>query len=266
MKTLLLVTAAALALGTGLASAADLPARMPVKAAPIMEPAFSWTGFYLGANLGGKWGRFDETLSATALAGAPAIGFTSDSQSSIVGGGQLGYMWQTGQFVFGVEGDIDGTGLRRSATAVAPVVAPFVAGDSLTVRNDWQASARGRLGLTWDRTLLYVTGGGSWANLRANAAFVPAGAVPGTALSIDRTLFGWTVGGGVDFGLTQNWSLGAEYRFTRYDTSREAFGPLTTTAAGATTPINLSTALDTHEVTARLNYHFSVPAPVTARY
>jgi outer membrane immunogenic protein len=244
------------------AVAADLrPA--PITKAPIAPVAavYDWTGFYFGGNAGGKWGSFDHTIST----GAPiaALGFSGDSDASFVGGGQVGYMWQTGAFVFGVEGDIDATRLRNTFTAVAPVPAPFLPGDSVALRNDWQASARGRIGYAWDRVLVYATGGGAWGNIKATGTFAPSGAIPGTIVALDRTVFGWTVGGGLDYGLAPGWSLGAEYRFTRYDDNNgSGFGLLTTTAGGATTPLSLASRLETHEVTARLNYHFNWGGPV----
>jgi outer membrane immunogenic protein len=244
--------------------AADLPARPVYKAAEPVAAGFSWTGLYLGGNVGGKWGRFNETVSNPVA----ALAFTGDSDASFVGGGQLGYMWQAGQFVFGVEGDIDATRLRNTFTSVGLPPAPFVAGDTLAVRNDWQASARGRLGWAWDRVLIYGTGGAAWANLKATGTFPAVGAIPGTITALDRTVFGWTVGGGLDYALAPGWSLGAEYRFTRFDNDNNGtgFGLLTTSAAGATTPLTLTSRLDTHEVTARLNYHFNTGGSVAARY
>jgi outer membrane immunogenic protein len=256
----------------GVACAIALPAfaadlSRPVYKAPAPAPvaAYDWTGFYLGGNLGGKWGNFDTTI--TSGTGA-VLGFSGSGDASFVGGGQLGFMWQTGQFVFGIEGDIDATRLGKDFTSVLGV-GPFVVGDSLALRNDWQASARGRLGYAWDRTLIYVTGGGSWANLKATATFVPVGAIPGTILSGDRTAFGWTIGGGVDYGIAPGWSLGVEYRFTRYDSDNNgtALGSLITSAAGASTPLTFNRTLDTNEVTARVNYHFNWSGPaVAARY
>ena len=239
MRSLLLATASVFVLGSGLAYAADLPVKAPPMVAP---PPFSWTGFYMGVNLGGKNSKFNETLSTPTA----SLSFTSSGTSGIVGGGQFGYMWQSSQWVFGVEGDFDGTSLGRSVTAVT-TVGPFIPGDTLSVRNNWEASARGRLGWAADRTLFYVTGGGSWANL--NASFFPVGLI-GT--SADRTLFGWTVGGGIDYAFASGWSLGGEYRFTRYENNRNSgLGTL------VGTPVTLSSTLDTNEITARLNYHFN---------
>ena len=193
MRYILLATTGIFALASGLAFAADLPVKAPPMVAP---PPFSWTGFYLGGNLGGKNAKFNESLSTPTA----SLGLSSSGTSGIVGGGQIGYLWQTNQWVFGVEGDFDGTGLRRSLTAVS-FVGPFIPGDTLNVRNNWQASARGRLGWAMDHTLLYVTGGGSWANFKAD--FLPVGLIGASA---DRTLFGWTVGGGIDYAFAGGWS------------------------------------------------------------
>jgi outer membrane immunogenic protein len=233
------------------AMAADLSARPVYKApAPVGEAVFSWTGFYIGGNIGAKWGRFDETLSGPNNSVTFSRG---DSNTEFVGGGQIGYLWQTGQFVFGIEGDIDATRLRDSVT-VGTAFGPFVPGDTLSVRNDWQSSVRGRVGWAFDRMMLYVTGGGAWANLKATGTFVPSGTVPGLTVTRDKTAFGWTLGGGVDYMLTGGWSLGAEYRFTRFD--RENEGTLGTLLTVPPTPITATTSLDTHEVTARVSYHF----------
>ena len=234
------------------AMAADLSARPVYKApAPVAAAVFSWTGFYLGGNLGAKWGRFDETLSGPF----DSITFSrGDSNTSFVGGGQIGYLWQTGQFVFGIEGDIDATRLRDSVR-VERAFGPFVPGDTLEVRNNWQSSVRGRLGWAFDRTLLYVTGGGAWANLEATGNFVPFGPTPGLTVERDKTVFGWTLGGGVDYMLAGGWSLGAEYRFARFDRDNDlALGNLS--VIGGTTPITATSNFDTHEVTARISYHF----------
>ena len=246
------------------ALAADLPQPVYTKAPPpppVM--AYNWSGFYLGGNLGGKWSQYESSI--TSGSGA-VLGFSGSGDASFVGGGQIGYMWQTGQWVFGIEGDIDATRLSKSFTAVTGV-GPFVPGDTLALRNDWQASARGRIGYAWDRTLIYFTGGGSWANIKAAANFVPVGAIPGTVVSGDRTPFGWTIGGGLDYGIAPGWSLGVEYRFTRYQNDNSnSFGLLTTTAGGTTTPLSISRSLDTSEVTARVNYHFNYSGPAAAQY
>jgi outer membrane immunogenic protein len=242
--------ACALALPAG---AADLSRPVPYTKAPIAAPvsAYSWSGFYLGGNAGAKWANFDETFSSGTLT---PLGFTRDSDVTWLAGGQLGFMWQTGQFVFGIEGDMDATHLHNSFTS-AGVVGPFVAGDTFAVKNDWQASARGRLGWAVDRTLFYITGGGAWANVKTTATFVPVAGVNAlTVLTNNRTMFGWTFGGGIDYGIAPGWSIGAEYRFTRFDHNN---GNTLGTLAGVVSPIAFNTHLDTNEVTARVNYHFN---------
>jgi len=245
------------------AVAADLRTPAPVyqAPAPVGAAVFSWTGFYLGGNLGAKWASFDETLSGPVNSVAFSRG---DSNTEFLGGGQIGYLWQTGQFVFGIEADIDATRLGDSVT-VTRTVTPFVAGDTLSVRNDLQSSLRGRIGWAFDRTLIYATGGGAWANLKTTGTFVPVGPTPGFTASNDKTVFGWTVGGGLDYMLMAGWSLGAEYRFTRFERDKEfSLGALP--IVGGTSPISATTNLDTHEVTARISYHFGGGGFGGARY
>jgi outer membrane immunogenic protein len=257
LKSALLASVACAIAAPGFA--ADLSRPVPYTKAPIAEPvsAYNWSGFYLGANAGAKWANFDETFRSGTLT---PLGFSGDSDVSWLAGGQLGFMWQTGQFVFGIEGDMDATHLHNSFTSVG-VVGPFVAGDSFAIKNDWQASARGRLGYAFDRTLLYVTGGGAWANVKTTAAFVPVGTIPGVVLTNNRTIFGWTLGGGIDYGIAPGWSIGAEYRFTRFERNNNDLGFITPVV-----PVAFDTHLDTNEVTARVNYHFNWSGPVAARY
>src|SRR4051812_19972117 len=88
------------------ALAADLRTPQPVAPAPVAAAVFSWTGFYIGGNLGAKWANFDETLSGPVN----SIVFSrGESNTEFLGGGQIGYLWQTGQFVFGIEADVDST-------------------------------------------------------------------------------------------------------------------------------------------------------------
>src|SRR3954464_4798521 len=262
MKVALLASAAwTLAVPAG---AADLSRPVPYTKAPVPEPiaAYSWSGLYLGANAGAKWANFREDFRSGTLT---PLDFRGDSDVSWLAGGQLGFMWQTGQFVFGIEGDMDATHLHNSFTSPG-VVGPFVAGDTFAVKNDWQASARGRLGYAWDRTLLYVTGGGAWANIKTTGTFVPfAGVNTTTVLTNNRTLFGWTLGGGIDYGIAPGWSIGAEYRYTRFENNHNN-GTTLGTVVGVAQPFVYNARLDTNEVTARVNYHFNWAGPVAARY
>jgi outer membrane immunogenic protein len=241
------------------AAAADLGAR-PIGKAPMVAPPppFSWTGCYIGGNIGGKRGELDG--DATLLAVPPLFPLTTtlvfnngDDETGLIGGGQVGCQWQTGAFVFGIEGDFDATDLERTFVVPAGLaIAPFVAGDVFTLSNDWQASLRGRLGWAFDRFMIYATGGVAWANFEATAALVGTPFI----VSTDKTLTGWTVGGGGEWAFTPNWSLGVEYRFSQFD--RENFGLGNLTVPGAVLPLAVNAELETHEITARVNYRFNL--------
>ena len=187
MKKILLATVGILALGVASGSAADIQRRqaMPAKAPPVYTPAYNWTGFYVGINGGGGWGRSEFT-------GPFATGGSFDTSGGLVGG-TIGYNWQMGQVVFGLEGDGDWSGIKGSA---------FCGGTVCETRNDWLATARGRLGYAFDRFLPYVTGGAAFGNIKTNIAGVG---------SADDTRTGWTAGGGVEYGLGGPWTIKAEY-------------------------------------------------------
>jgi len=264
------------------AAAADLGARPITKAPPVAAPppvtVYNWTSCYIGANGGGDWGRFRASETIAAFGGFPGttvnvpgfgtVATTNDhnSDGSFLAGGQVGCQWQAGNFVFGIEGDADGTDMKQRFVAPAGVAAPFLPGDTLTLRNDLQASVRGRLGYAFDRWLVYATGGVAFADVRGQVGFAPAvGIAPTTLFSNSQTLTGATVGGGVEYAFLNNLSLGAEYRFSSFGHEDFNFGPVN--LAGA--PVSARTDLQSHEVTARLNWHFNLfggGAPGPSRY
>ncbi|MFL5092400.1 MAG: outer membrane protein [Xanthobacteraceae bacterium] len=257
------IGALALAAMTIPTSAADLGRRPPPP--PVMAPpvAYNWSGFYIGGNVGGKWADQDGDIFLDQVVGFTPLGLVgfgnggNGSNGAFVGGGQIGFNWQTGAWVWGVEGDFQGTSLDRTFVCCGPLVpAFFVPGDTFSVKNDWQASFRGRLGYAWDRFMVYATGGVAFANIEATVALQPVGAVPGLFASASDTLTGWTAGGGIEFGLWDNWSLGVEYRFSSFDSSDFNHGNLPLTLI-TSAPLRSSIDLETHEVTARLNYRFS---------
>jgi outer membrane immunogenic protein len=237
------------------ASAADLGAR-PIGKAPMVAPPvpFSWSGCYIGGNIGAKKGSLDgDATILDPLLPVTLVFNGEDSETGFIGGGQVGCQWQTGAFVFGFEGDFDATNLERTFVVPAGlVVPPFVAGDAFTLSNDWQASFRGRLGWAFDRFMIYATGGIAWANFEATAALV---GLP-FLVTADKTLTGWTVGGGLEWAFTPNWSLGLEYRFSQFD--RENFGLGTVAVGPALLPFAVNSELETHEITARVNYRFNL--------
>ncbi len=173
---------------TSQAGAADLGRRaeMPAKA-PYIERVYDWTGFYIGVNGGGGWGR-----SSWDNAVSPTGGF--DLSGGLVGG-TVGFNLQNGPFVFGVEGDVDWSNIKGTTTnAVCPA--------GCETRNDWLGTARGRIGYAFDRLLPYVTGGAAFGNVKAS--------IPGFSGAED-TRVGWTAGAGVEYAFTNNLSAKVEY-------------------------------------------------------
>jgi outer membrane immunogenic protein len=260
--------------------AADLPVKAPM-AAPIMAPAFSWSGCYIGGNVGGKWAQSDGsvTVAPAGIGAGGTVVFARNDASSVIAGGQVGCNIQTGNWVFGLEGDADWQRLRWSRTLVgAALPFPFVAGDFFDVRSDWQASARGRLGYAWDRWMIYATGGAAFLNVNVGTNFIAttAGGVtfPATIVSDEKTLVGWTVGGGLEYAVTNNWIVGVEGRYSNYGTNTFNGGLLATiftpgiAAAGGFTlaPASQTIKLETFEVMGRLSYKFDWGGPVVARY
>jgi outer membrane immunogenic protein len=257
------IGALALAGMTFSASAADIARRPPPVMAPVVAPpvVYNWSGFYIGGNVGGKWADHDGDIFLDQFVGFTPLGVFGNggngSEGAFVGGGQIGFNWQAGSWVFGVEGDFQGTSLERTFVCCGPLApAFFVPGDVISVQNDWQASIRGRIGYAWDRFMVYATGGVAFANIEATVALQPVGVVPGLFASASETLIGGTVGGGIEFGLWDNWTLGAEYRFTRFDSGDFDLGNFFVTPI-TSFPLRSSFDLETHEVTARLNYRFS---------
>jgi outer membrane immunogenic protein len=223
-RVLLATTAFGLLAATAAAMAADLPYRnqMPVKA-PAYGPAFSWTGFYIGVNGGGAFGN-----SSYNFAGLTSTGF--DTSGGLVGG-TIGFNYQMGPVVWGVEGDGDWSGVSGSAVCLGGLF-------TCQTKNDWLATARGRLGYAFDRVLPYVTGGAAFGDIKAG---VPA-------LTVDTTNTGWTVGGGVEYAFLSNWSAKIEYLYI--DLGNVGCGP----ACNGIVPTKVD--FTTNVVRAGLNYRF----------
>jgi outer membrane immunogenic protein len=192
MKRYLLATVSTLALA-GVASAADLPRAMPMKAAPPIV-TWSWTGPYIGLNGGAAW------LKST-FDGIDAVGNVSSGSMTKFGGtfgGQLGYNWQLQNFVLGVEGDVNWVGVSGSA------VPTFWIGGVFTSKLTWLSTVRGRAGILIDPpTLLYATGGFAAGGIE-NDTNVFGG------YSNHNTRYGWTVGGGIEHKFTDHWSAKVE--------------------------------------------------------
>jgi outer membrane immunogenic protein len=193
--------AAALALTLGQASAADLS--LPFKAPPPL-PIFSWTGFYVGADVGYAWGhdRTTEYLTATNT----FTGFKWDyTPTGAVGGLYGGGNYQIGAVVLGLETDLE------LARIEGGFIDPPVGGAGNT-KIDWQGSLRGRLGFAADKVLFYGTGGLAFSNI----SHTYSNLVTGISETTSAVRAGWTAGGGIEMALTQNILLRAEYRYANF--------------------------------------------------
>ena len=193
MKRLILASVAALAPVTmmGAADAADIARRQPIPMnAPAYYAPYNWTGFYFGINGGGGWGNSEWA----SLAGSTG---SFDVSGGLVGG-TIGYNWQLGQWVFGLEGDIDWSDIRGSTSS------GFCAGTSCETRNNWLGTARIRIGYAFDRFLPYVTGGLAFGDVK--------GSMAGFGSSTD-TNAGWTLGGGIEATIAGPWTAKVEYLY-----------------------------------------------------
>ncbi len=233
---------------TGGALAADLPnTKGPPEFAPPPPPAFTWTGFYIGVNGGWAWGdTFDFYFNRTGTSAAEGIrgGFA---------GGTVGYNYEIApNFVIGFEGDGDWADITGDRACPGPTF-------SCTTRVDALGSARGRLGWAWDRALLFVTGGVGIGDFRYNAFTTATGTSFGTPYNTTRV--GWVVGAGVEYAITDNLSIKAEYDYYGFSGSTAPAGDLD---SGTT---YLRTDVQTGKV--GLNWRFETwapPAPVVAKY
>ncbi len=192
MKRFLLGVCAAVVAGPVLA--ADLPPAPPPPQAPAtyipaVAPVYDWSGIYAGINGGYGFG------SSKWTSGAVTTG-TFDTSGGLVGS-TLGANFQSGQFVFGIEGDVDWGDINGS-TSNAPCVT------SCKTTNDWLGTVRLRAGYAFDRVLLFATGGGAFGDIK--------GTVAGFG-STDNTEAGWTAGGGIEVALARRWTAKAEYLF-----------------------------------------------------
>jgi outer membrane immunogenic protein len=226
------------------ALAADLPARMPVKAAPApIVAVYNWTGFYIGAHGGYGWG--EKQWTETTLA-APRPEGSFDVNGPLAGG-QIGFNFQTGMWVFGVEAQASWARIDGDRASLA-----FPA-QRIHTRADALGTFAGRLGVAFNNVLVYGKGGAAWVHDKYS--------VSGTAVaSWDDTRWGWMAGGGVEVALSPNWSIKGEYNFMDFGTER--YNNIACT--GACTPFNEDVKQHIHVVKFGVNYRFG--GPVVARY
>ena len=248
---------------SGVAFAADLPVKAPPPVAPV-APVANWTGFYVGAQIGGA--SFDPSCTTTSTSGllssefpctrAVLEGTTTSSllsSGSVIGGGKIGYDYQ-GLFgwdrvVLGVVGEFDWTHLNSSAQRTINEYS-FASFANASEQIDWLASARGRLGWAFDNVLFYATGGVAWTRIKASTAVFDT---EGTSLasgeiSSDKT--GVVAGGGFEYRFTPNLSFIGEVLWYDFGTTGSNIPCPVAPPRACTVPTTYTTAFRSQDIVA----------------
>lgn len=211
----------------------------------------TWTGFYAGLHAGGAWGKDGSVLDVNYNATNELVPINGGS--TFLGGGQIGYNWQQSAFVFGVEADI--SGLNYLATGQSPT-GPDT---NYSTKATYLGTVRGRVGVAFDRTLLFLTGGLAFTNLRYtvldNVGFPDnvGRQTPNTVNGSEQVNRGWTAGGGIEYAIASNWSVKGEYLYAHFD-GKTVQGVMRA-PPGAITPFVFSDT-DLHIGRVGLNYRY----------
>jgi len=252
MKALLVTATSVVALVfvSGTAVAADLPTKAPVYKAP--PAVYNWSGYYIGAHAGYAWGDTTATDEvATNGACWNSCGFQwTGKPKGFVGGGQVGYNWQTGNWVLGVEADVGYLGTRGSKAA------PISSDTIVNTDGGFYATARARLGVAFNTVLVYGTGGWIGADLGSTV-----NDNIGSSVNTSDGGFksGWTAGGGIEIATGGPWSIKGE--FLHYDLGDKQVGGICC-GGGVTQFFGIKETGNIARV--GLNYHFG--APLVGRY
>jgi outer membrane immunogenic protein len=261
-KIILLAAAGLTAMGLSSASAADLAVKAPYGAP---SPVWNWTGFYAGVHAGAGWGTTESTLTSISGLGVPVtpvnLPIAQNNRSGFLGGGQIGYNYQSGWAVFGVQADIAGLDVKGTTPCITVL--------SCTAKSDWLATATGRIGgVVADKTLVYAKGGAAWLNTTHSVTLPAVGiggigglGVGGTA-STGTTSFGWLIGAGAEYAFSPNWSAFLEYDYMEFDSKNAALdlSALGGLGAGAATGnVAFKNKLSIAKI--GINYKFGGPAP-----
>jgi outer membrane immunogenic protein len=241
MKKFLLVTSCLFALGAAApATAADLAARPYTKAPPMVAAVYDWTGFYIGAN--GGWGSSRNSWDSVPPNAAFGPEGAHDATGGTVGG-QIGYRWQAGTFVFGLEAQGNWADFSGSNAS------QLFAGQVNHTNVDAFGLFTGQVGYAVNNVLLYVKGG---AAVTANSYRSTLGGI--VAVTGDDTRWGGTIGAGLEYAFAPNWSVGVEYDHLFMQDKTYTF-----TAPGGLFGTD-RIRQDVDLVTARLNYRFGGPS------
>jgi outer membrane immunogenic protein len=257
--------------GFSAASAADLGG--PAPSAPLARlpgATYDWTGFYIGVTAGGAWGRFDPRTSTVfsptgyfAASSVPAVnaaGIQRINPSGFLGGVEGGYNWESNNLVLGLETDYQYVGLRGNSTS-GPILYPAFAPSTFTVssRNSINGifTLRPRVGLAANNFLFYVTGGLALTDLNGTYGFTDTFAAATEVGNVTNTEAGYVLGGGIEAGLSPEWTVKAEYLYMNF--SRTSNTSTNLTSLGVNFPTNVFThSMDLTANVARvgLNYRF----------
>jgi opacity protein-like surface antigen len=193
------LTSAIVALGLPQGTlAADLPLKAPIYKAPTAAPVYNWTGFYVGAHIGGAWSNLTLTNDNLGVSWNPG-------GTGFIGGMQAGYNLQAGNFLYGIEGDFDWTTFKGATGPISTSLGLIQASAS----KDWMTTLAARVGITQDRWLVYGKFGGGWVQGSAALNVVNGGAI----WSGSQTNSGWLAGAGIEYAFANNWTGKLEYDY-----------------------------------------------------
>ena len=248
-----------IACGLTAVRAADLALMKP------KEPAYQWTGCYIGLNLGG--GTSGTNFSSSVgpgthlLGGDPVVvaasGGGGANADSVLAGSQAGCNWQTGMLVLGLEGDFDyfhsNPNFGNNTNTLSDGVTPFTISQSLTT--NYLATVRPRIGIGADRNLAYITGGVAFTQASYTESYTDGAAPPGVGTATaSRNLVGWTAGAGWEYAFADHWTVRAEYLIAGFPKT-SAVGAITD-AGGGSNPLSGSSDVTIQLIRAGVNLKF----------
>jgi outer membrane immunogenic protein len=231
--------------------AADLPARMPVKAPPVVAPVFTWTGCYIGAHGGYGWGHKKWSNEFD-------VEFTSHDVDGWLVGGQVGCQIQQDRWVFGIEGQASWADIDGDSIVGEPASTHF----KYSSKTDVLGTIALRLGYAVDRTLFYAKGGLAFAHDKHSIELLVGPQLIDSAPSEKYMRWGWMVGGGIEYAFTGNWSAKIEYNYMHL--GREDVQFCSVQVPGDCDTASIKQHI--HVVKAGINYRFGAGGPVVARY
>jgi outer membrane immunogenic protein len=252
---LLVSTALAAVMFASAAPAADMRVKA-VKPPPVVAAPFSWSGFYIGVHAGVGWGKnewsdfFDPLNPTNRVSGHD----TDYRVQGTIAGGQIGFNWQVNWAVFGFEADASWAHIDGSGIGPAFGGSCLQQGDPCRSKIDSLGTITGRFGVAFDRTLVYAKGGAAWVNQEHTAGFTTDPFLNWSGTT-SKTLWGWTIGGGVEFAFSPNWSGKIEYNYIDLDDEQFTFTFSPPQFFGAAGTLHQSL----HTLKLGVNYRFGGP-------